>query len=57
MENEPKTPFTDDDLKLISRALNFYAQHPEYMSDDRYETEPDNARELAGRIYRQNFRI
>ena len=51
------TTFNRDELKLISRALNFYGDHPEYMSEDRYVTEPVEAKSLATRIYRENFRI
>jgi len=58
MENDPVTPFTQDELKLISRALNFYRQHPEYMSQEKLDAgEVQAAGELSTRIYRQNFRI
>lgn len=48
--------FTDDELKLICRALNFYSEHPEYLPQSRLDDDAAAAK-LAIEIYRENFRI
>ncbi len=49
--------FSKEELALISRALNFYADHPEYMADDRYEAECANSKELFIKIYKNHFML
>ena len=44
------TTFTREELQLISKALNTY-------TSDYYESEETDAKALAARIYRENFRI
>lgn len=48
--------FTDEELKLICRALAFYSEHPEYLPNNRLDDDA-KAAALAIKIYRERFRI
>ena len=48
------TEFSQEELKLISRALNAHAKRDEKWNTP---TEGKEATDLASRIYRENFRI
>jgi hypothetical protein len=51
------TRFTPDELKLISRALNTYTPNADRFNENEAMAEIADSRNLATRIYRENFRI